>query len=42
MPPIEELKTAGVDMSTPQPVCDALDYFAELFMQYQNLLNDEG
>ena len=42
MPPIEELKTAGVDMSTPQPVCDALDYFAELIMQYQNLLNDEG
>ena len=42
MAPIEELKVAGVDMSTPQPVCDALDYFAELIMQYQNLLNDEG
>ena len=42
MPPIEELKTAGVDMSTPQPVCDALDYFAELIMQYQNLLSEEG
>ena len=30
MTPIEELKAAGVDMSTPQPVCEALDYFAEL------------
>ena len=34
--------TLGGSMSTPQPVCDALDYFAELIMQYQNLLNDEG
>ena len=42
MAPIEELKVAGVDMSTPQPVCDALDYFAELIMQYQNLLSEEG
>ncbi|MBQ2990083.1 MAG: oligoendopeptidase F [Clostridia bacterium] len=38
MPPIEELKIAGVDMSTPQPVCEALDYFAELVMEYRQLL----
>ncbi|MGN0775255.1 MAG: oligoendopeptidase F [Candidatus Ventricola sp.] len=41
MPPIEELKVAGVDMSTPQPVCEALDYFAELVMAYRGLLNME-
>ena len=41
MPPIEELKVAGVDMSTPQPVCEALDYFAELVMAYRDLLNAE-
>ena len=40
MPPLEELKVAGVDMSTPQPVCEALDYFAELVMQYKQLLNE--
>lgn len=38
MAPIEELKIAGVDMSTPEPVCRALDYFAELVLQYQELL----
>ena len=42
MAPIEELKVAGVDMSTPQPVCDALDYFAELVMEYKNLLDEEA
>ena len=41
MPPIEELKVAGVDMSTPQPVCEALDYFAELVMEYRQLLSEE-
>ena len=41
LPPIEELKIAGVDMSTPQPVCEALDYFAELVMEYRNLLCSE-
>lgn len=41
MPPLEELKAAGVDMSTPQPVCEALDYFAELVMEYRNLLSQE-
>ena len=37
MKPIEELKVAGVDMSTPQPVCEALDYFAELVLAYGEL-----
>jgi len=37
MKPIEELKVAGVDMSTPEPVCQALDYFAELVMAYGQL-----
>ena len=41
MPPIEELKVAGVDMSTPQPVCEALDYFAELVGVYSGLLSQE-
>ena len=41
MPPIEELKVAGVDMSTPQPVCEALDYFAELVLEYKQLLDQE-
>ena len=41
MPPIEELKVAGVDMSTPQPVCEALDYFAELVLEYRQLLTEE-
>ena len=41
MKPIEELKAAGVDMSTPQPVCEALDYFAELVMRYRELLTQE-
>ena len=39
LPPIEELRIAGVDMSTPAPVCEALDYFAELLLEYQQLLN---
>ena len=41
MPPLEELKVAGVDMSTPQPVCEALDYFAELVLEYRQLLTGE-
>ena len=41
MPPIESLKAAGVDMSTPQPVCEALDYFAELVMEYRELISGE-
>lgn len=41
MPPLDELRVAGVDMSTPQPVCEALDYFAELVMVYRDLLRTE-
>lgn len=41
LPPIEELKIAGVDMSTPQPVCEALDYFAELVERYSALVSQE-
>ena len=37
MKPIEELKVSGMDMSTPQPVCEALDYFAELVLAYGEL-----
>ena len=42
MLPLEELRVAGVDMSTPQPVCEALDYFAELLLDYRALLSDEA
>ena len=42
LPPIEELRIAGVDMSTPQPVCEALDYFAELLLEYRELLSEEA
>ena len=42
LPPLEELRIAGVDMSTPQPVCEALDYFAELLLEYRALLGDEA
>ncbi len=38
MPPIEELKIAGVDMSTPEPVQRALAYFTELLGQFEKLL----
>ncbi len=39
MPPIEELKIAGVDLSTPQPVEQALAYFAELVGQMEALID---
>ncbi len=42
MPPLEELRVAGVDMSTPEPVCQALDYFAELLLLYRELLDEEA
>ncbi len=41
MPPIDELRVAGVDMSTPDPVCKALDYFTELVLRYSELLRNE-
>ena len=39
LPPIEELRIAGVDLSTPEPVTQALDVFAELVYEYQTLLS---
>ncbi|MBQ9010241.1 MAG: oligoendopeptidase F [Clostridia bacterium] len=41
LPPIEELRIAGVDLSTPEPIAQALDYFAELVYEYQTLLNED-
>lgn len=38
MSPIEELKVAGVDMSTVQPVSAALDTFAELVADFSAML----
>ncbi|MDD6142706.1 MAG: oligoendopeptidase F [bacterium] len=38
MSPIEELKVAGVDMSTPEPVVSALDMFAELLAEFSELM----
>lgn len=38
MSPIEELKVAGVDMSTPEPVESALDTFAELLADFSEML----
>ena len=39
MSPIEELKAAGVDMSTPEPVISALDTFAELLADFSELMD---
>lgn len=36
--PIELLKKAGVDLSTPKPVQDALDIFAEIVSELEELL----
>ena len=38
MSPIEELKVAGVDMSTPEPVESALDTFAELLADFSEMM----
>jgi len=40
MSPIEELKVAGVDMSTPEPVVSALDTFAELLADFSEMLSE--
>lgn len=37
--PIELLKTAGVDMSTPKPINDALEIFNELIDELDELMN---
>ena len=39
MSPIEELKIAGVDMSTPEPVVSALDTFAELLADFSEMMD---
>lgn len=39
--PIDLLKIAGVDMSTPDPVQAALDLFGELLDEMEALVNDE-
>ncbi len=36
--PIDSLKTAGVDMSTPEPVRNATRKFGELLDQFENLM----
>ena len=36
--PIESLKLAGVDMSSPKPVSDAVEIFTTLLEQYEKLL----
>ena len=38
LPPIEALKIAGVDMSSPEPVVAALDYFAALLADFSALM----
>ena len=36
--PLDSLKMAGVDMSSPEPVEKAIDYFAGLLDQIENLM----
>ena len=38
VPPIEALKVAGVDMSTPDPVNQALDFFEEVLAEFEDLM----
>ncbi|MCR5731870.1 MAG: oligoendopeptidase F [Sphaerochaetaceae bacterium] len=37
--PIESLKKAGVDMSSPEPVDDAIRYFESLLDEFEHLIN---
>lgn len=37
LPPIEALKLAGVDMATPRPVREALDWFEELLGEFEKI-----
>ncbi|HAN09901.1 MAG TPA: oligoendopeptidase F [Clostridiales bacterium] len=39
--PIELLKKVGVDMSTPEPVQKALDFFGELVNEFEKLMNEK-
>lgn len=38
VPPIEALKVAGVDMSTPEPVRLALDFFEQVLAEFESLM----
>lgn len=38
LPPIEALKVAGVDMSTPEPVNQALDFFETVLAEFERLM----
>jgi oligoendopeptidase F len=38
MPPLEELKAAGVDMSTPKPIEDALKVFEDTLKEFEKQL----
>ena len=38
VPPIEALKVAGVDLSTPEPVNEALDFFEEVLTEFEELM----
>lgn len=40
--PIETLKLAGVDMTTPEPVKSAIQYFRDLVAQLKNLLEEKS
>lgn len=35
LPPLDALRLAGVDMETPRPVREALDWFEEMLMQFE-------
>ncbi len=39
--PLDSLKKAGVDMSTPKPVEDALAYFSSLLEEFESLLTQQ-
>lgn len=40
--PVDELKIAGVDMSTRQPVVDAMEYFGRLIDELKELMAQKG
>lgn len=37
LPPLDALRLAGVDMETPQPVREALDWFEEILTQFEGV-----
>ena len=40
--PVDELKIADVDMSTRQPVVDAMEYFGRLIDELKELMAQKG